>query len=66
MRELDALLLVFLEKSYGLLSLKEKQLFADLLELPDPDLHAYLVGKGAPIDPDLEKLLKLMRAYKSD
>jgi antitoxin CptB len=62
MRELDCILEGFLERGYGALGEAEKLRFAELLECPDPDLHAYLVGKAEPADPALARLLDSIRA----
>lgn len=62
MRELDALLTNFLQSSYDSLVDDDKARFAALLELPDPDLHAYLVGRNETSDARLEQLLKRIRA----
>jgi len=62
MRELDALLTNFLQSSYDSLADDDKVRFAALLELPDPDLHAYLVGRYDAPDAPLEQLLKRIRA----
>jgi antitoxin CptB len=62
MRELDRILESFLERGYGDLAEAEKQRFAEILEFPDPDLHAYLVGKAEPADPALARLLHSIRA----
>ena len=43
MRELDELLLNYLEQRYELAPQKEKAAFCALLELPDPDLVGYLL-----------------------
>ena len=46
MRELDVLLLRYLERTAtGRVSQAERAAFARLLELPDPDLFGYLVGR---------------------
>jgi hypothetical protein len=44
MRELDVLLIHFFEASFDALSKSEKQTFTALLELPDPELQAYLIA----------------------
>jgi antitoxin CptB len=62
MRELDAILVDFVASSYESLSEDDKRRFVALLELPDPDLHAYLVGRNAQTDPGLEDLLERIRA----
>ena len=61
MRELDALLGRFVDEDYASLAADDKQRFSRLLELPDPDLHAYLVGRDEPSDPALGKLLDRIR-----
>jgi len=45
MRELDTLLLRYLDNRYGLADPYERDAFGRLLELPDPDLFGYLVGR---------------------
>jgi antitoxin CptB len=62
MRELDRILEGFVDKHYDALSAPEKLSFAEFLELPDPDLHAYLIGKAEPMDSDLARLLRRIRA----
>lgn len=48
MRELDELLLDYLEHCYGAAPEAEKQAFRSLLELPDPQLVGYLLQKEQP------------------
>jgi antitoxin CptB len=48
MRELDVLLTRYLERRYAASSPHERAAFAQLLELPDPDLFGYLVGRTIP------------------
>ena len=62
MGELDRLLAGFLDSRYQGLSDSEKQRFADLLELPDPELNAYLLGRTEPEDSELAGLLEIIRA----
>lgn len=66
MRELDRILEAFLEREYAGLDAAQKLRFAEFLELPDPDLHAYLVGRAEPVDPELAQLLRRMRAGLAD
>ena len=66
MRELDRILEGFLEREYAGLDSTQRQRFAELLELPDPDLHAYLVGRAEPADPELARLLRQLRAGLAD
>ena len=64
MRELDALLIRFVEDVYESLSKDDKHRFGVLLELPDPELHTCLVGRHEPTDPDVERLLDRIRASR--
>ena len=48
MRELDELLLAYLEDRYPASSDADKQAFQALLQLPDPDLVGYLLNKQTP------------------
>jgi len=48
MRELDELLLDYLEQRYESASDKEKAAFCTLLELPDPELVGYLLQQESP------------------
>jgi antitoxin CptB len=48
MRELDVLLSRYLERSYAGTSADERAVFAQLLDLPDPELFRYLVGGAIP------------------
>lgn len=61
MRELDILLIRFFETSFDGLAAEEKRRFEALLNLPDPDLHAYLLGGHAGEDAKLESLLERIR-----
>ncbi len=48
MRELDDLLLRYLERDYGAASRGDKAAFQALLELPDPELLGYLLYGQRP------------------
>ncbi len=48
MRELDELLLKYLEQRYELAPDSEKAAFCALLELPDPELVGYLLQQKSP------------------
>ncbi|TDJ46934.1 MAG: succinate dehydrogenase assembly factor 2 family protein [Gammaproteobacteria bacterium] len=61
MRELDAILTNFLQTSYESLSVDDKVRFEALLELPDPELHAYLLGRYDATDANVEALLSRIR-----
>jgi succinate dehydrogenase flavin-adding protein (antitoxin of CptAB toxin-antitoxin module) len=61
MRELDALLQNFVDDSLPALSAEEIAGFEQILDLPDPTLHAYLVGRNVPDDPLIERLIARIR-----
>ena len=62
MRELDAVLHAFLDANATRLSEAEIACFEAILELPDPTLHAYLLGRSAPIDAATAALIDRVRA----
>lgn len=62
MRELDALLQAFVETQAEALGESELTTFEEILELPDPVLHAYLLERDAPDDAAAVALLKRIRA----
>ena len=57
MAELDQLLQSYLERRYDTAEECEKQAFHALLQLPDPDLVAYLLQKEAP-GPELQRVVE--------
>jgi succinate dehydrogenase flavin-adding protein (antitoxin of CptAB toxin-antitoxin module) len=57
MRELDVLLLRYLEHGYAAASSRERDAFGQLLELPDPDVLGYLVGRAAPPDAAMRQVI---------
>ena len=50
MKELDLLTLGYLERHYPTAPADEQQAFAALLELQDPLLMSYMVGRETPAD----------------
>ncbi len=63
MLELDVLLGNFLSESYQSLSDEDKERFVALLESPDTDLLSWLMGHSTPSEPDLLKIVELMRHH---
>ena len=61
MKELDVLLVRWLEGPGRLAEAGELALFTRLLELPDPELAAYLLRDEVPVDPDLAALAAIIR-----
>ncbi len=62
MKEVDVLLLDYLERRYATAPAEERRIFANLLELQDPQLHAYLIGLEAPADPAVAQVIGKIRA----
>ncbi len=48
MRELDVMLTRYLDRAWPTASPAERDAFAQLVEMQDPELFGYLVGRGAP------------------
>jgi len=53
MRELDVLLTRYLDRVWATASPTERDAFAQLVELQDPDLFGYLVGRATPAEETL-------------
>ena len=62
MRELDSVLLGFLDAHAAALGETEIATFERILELPDPVLYDYLLGRRAPTDAAIAALLERIRA----
>lgn len=62
MRELDAVLSSFLQSTGLELGEADLARFEAILELPDPELLAYLAGRSVPTDPDAARLIELIRS----
>ena len=60
-KELDILLGRYLEQRYNDAGVQEHVLFDRLLELQDPVLLKYLMGKQSPEDAELCQLVELIR-----
>ncbi len=50
MRELDVLLERYLDRAWAAASSSERAAFDRLVELPDPELFGYLVGRTTPAE----------------
>ena len=66
MKELDLLTLGYLERHYPTASAEEQQAFADLLELQDPLLMSYMVGRETPADATTAKVVGVMRTLLNE
>ena len=61
-REMDLLLLRFLEQGYPRLNAREQSLFSSLLDEGDPDLYAWITGQTQPANPDYLPLIGKINA----
>ena len=63
-REMDLLLLRFLERGYPRLSARDQALFGALLDEADPDLYAWITGQAEPANPDYLSLIGKISAIR--
>lgn len=61
MKELDLVLLRYLEQDYPQASPVDRDAFARILELQDPDLFGYLVGRDTPAEASLRHVVARIR-----
>ena len=57
MKELDLLLSRYVDTHYGTASPADQQAFRELLEAPDPLIHAWCLGRAVPPTPALTALI---------
>lgn len=60
-RELDLLLLCYLERGYVKADAGQQQAFSRLLDLEDTELMGYLVGEAVPADAGFAELARGIR-----
>ena len=58
MRELDMLLLAYVESHYSTASLADRSAFQQLLTMPDPDILALLTGRMVADDEPLRNVIE--------
>ena len=61
MKELDVVLGAYLEHHYPTANDDDRRLFRVLLELPDPELYALLLGRGSPATAELGIFVERLR-----
>jgi antitoxin CptB len=61
MRELDVLLVRYLERDWPAASEADRQAFRALLERQDPEINALLLGRLEPEDEALARVLECLR-----
>jgi antitoxin CptB len=65
MKELDVVLTRYLEHDYPGAGAVERKAFEDLLELQDPDLYSYLIGRvPLPGDPETAHVLTKLARHR--
>lgn len=60
-REMDLLLQYFIEKRFDLLTNEEKNAFEQLLEQPDLDIMAWIMGRTEPPNEQIRHLIEIIR-----
>jgi antitoxin CptB len=60
MRELDELLIRYLESRYPIADDDEKAAFQAILELPDPELNGYLLQRQTPTSETVSGVIKII------
>ena len=63
MKELDVVLIRYLDHGYLSASAARQAQFRTLLEMPDPDLYNLLLGRDATSDPERTRLLQELRSF---
>lgn len=61
MLELDIAVMPFFEYEYHNLTDQDKRCFIQLLTADDPDLFNWMMGYGQPADPELQRMIALIR-----
>ena len=61
MKELDVLLARYLRERWHQANSTDRALFEQILELPDPLLAAYLLGRERAPDPAMQSMLEQLR-----
>ncbi len=60
MRELDDLLLRYLENEYAQASADDKSAFRSVLQLPDPELVGYLLNRQQPASEPIARVVRIL------
>lgn len=58
MRELDELLLRYLDNRYGVATSEEKSAFQAILALSDPELNGYLLNRQIPTSEPIARVIQ--------
>ena len=63
MLELDLVLTPFAANAFTDLAAEDKARYESLLECEDQDLFVWLMGREEPANPDLKRIVELIREY---
>lgn len=61
MKELDLLMLNYLEQSYSAAPPTEQNAFKSILQMPDPELYDLILGRYESDDAEINKVIVLLR-----
>jgi antitoxin CptB len=64
MRELDVMLTRYLDRVWDRASLAERDAFVQLVEMQDPDLFGYLVGRTTPTEESQRAVVACIRGLE--
>jgi antitoxin CptB len=64
MRELDVLLLSYLENEYPQATAEDRRAFVAILDLPDPQILGYLLDRAQPQDATIAHVIHCIAAYR--
>ena len=62
MRELDELLIHYVDEEYRIAAPEQQEAFRRLLDIQDPVMHAYFLGRETPPDAALASLIARITA----
>ncbi len=61
MRELDVVLMRYLQHEFASAEATQKKAFLDLLDCEDPEIFGYLTGRFAPADAETQRLIESLQ-----
>lgn len=64
LRELDLLLLPFMEDGYAAMDAHWKDVYLRLLDNEDTELLVWFTGRGVPLDPDFVEMIERIRSHQ--
>lgn len=61
MKELDLLLVAYLDSRYSAANAVEQRAFRELLDMQDPELFAFVTGRERPATEELRRVVDTLR-----